>query len=362
MKTILILITSIVFMFSSVNAAEKIESLKPVSAQSVEVEVDQLGKARTRESIWNIKPDAETISKYPIEGTVFGIGDPVHEMLTVKALVDSGTAKKGISKKDSEIADYIRGVFWNDDPCAQLFADDDLRPLRPSFGVSWFVDFKSAGNNRKKPQEFKKLKCELLGRSHFGDLQFLHGMADRDGEKAEVTANQMLAWASVMYRIAIGAIDANKPLDTDETAKNLLGPLSARSPMNLLGAKDVVPARKRALGSLLHMIQDSYSHAHVTREVNSKGDETSILQFLSYVNQDSKAHAHEENWSVGNTDVEKTLNVPGARRALSASIEICKLYKLMAPWAKVEQYLKAGPMLMSENTKVSGSGNLAKLQ
>src|SRR5262245_29379081 len=93
-------------------------------------------------SIWTIEeePDPEPPGKYKIKGSVFGIGDPVHETLTLHALIDGGVVNGGTTRKDSSVAQFIRGVFWNDDPCAQLFLENDFKPLQPSTGVAWYLD------------------------------------------------------------------------------------------------------------------------------------------------------------------------------------------------------------------------------
>jgi len=311
-----------------------------------------------KKSIWEIEVESVETGKFSVKGSVFGIGDPVHETLTIKALIDSGLAKNGVTNEDPDVVQFVRGVFWNDDPCAQLFAENEFQPLKPSYGVSWYSDFLYASKYKDHSFDFKSLSCELLGRSHFGDLQFLHGMADKDGVKPADTAAKMIVWANVMYRVAIGQIDANESLDADKTAKHLINQLSAKiTPMELFRAKTKPEAKARALGSLLHMIQDSYSYGHVKREKSEPNDEGAILQFLSYINQNAKKHAHDDKWSAGSTDLEKTLSVPGARRALIASTEICKLYKSKIPWEKVEQYLINGPLVVSKNAVASGPGD-----
>lgn len=249
----------------------------------------------------------------------------------------------------------MRGVFWNDDPCAQLFAEDDFSPLKPSFGAVWYVDFQKARKAESQRNAFQDLVCKLLGRSHFGDLQFFHGMADRNGVKPNETAERMLAWASVTYRIAIGEIGVQTPLEADAKARTLLLSIGDWTAMRLFRAKTAAETRARALGSLLHMIQDSYAHGHVAR-AGAGPNAGTITQFLSYVDQDEKKHAHDDSWSSGTNDLERTLSIPGARDAFSASTEIVRLYKAGATWASVEQYLKGGPLFVMPDAQVSGPG------
>jgi len=311
-------------------------------------------------SIWKIEvePDQAEPGKFKINGSVFGIGDPVHETLTLKALIDGGVARTETRRKDDSIAQYIRGVFWNDDPCAQLFTENHVNPLDPSLGVVWYLEFRQAAKVESQRAGFSDLKsCPLLGRSHFGDLQFLHGMAERNDVKATDTLQRMIAWASVSYRIAIGELSVDAPLEEDPTAKSLgllIGDWNAK---RLLRANMEEEARSRALGSLLHMIQDSYARGHVSRIPNG-ADAGSIRQFLSYIDQDEKKHAHDDSWSEnGPDDLARTLGVPGARDALSACIEIVRLYKKKTKWSVVEQYLKQSVLRVVPDAVDSGPGD-----
>jgi len=309
---------------------------------------------RTKTSMWKVGIEPAGNGKYKIEATVFAIGDPVHETLTLHALIVGGVLLSGATAEDEAAAQFIRGVFWNDDPYAQLLAGNDFSPLQPSLGPAWYLDFKSAKRQAKTGVGFQDM--DLLGRSHFGDLQFLHGMADRDGVKADDTAKRMLAWASVAYRIALGDIDHRKPLKMDSVADGLLSSAAEMSAMRLLRAKTKSETRARAFGALLHMVQDSYARGHVSRVPASAGQPAGINQFLSYGNQDSDKHAHDDSWRDGTDDLERTLRIPGAQDALAASTELVRRYKTREPWPAVESYLKNGPLFVRSDAKNSGPG------
>ncbi len=310
-------------------------------------------------SIWKveIEPDTSEPGKFKVRGTVFGIGDPVHETLTLHALINGGMVNAGTGRTDDAVVQYIRGVFWNDDPCAQLFTENDFIPLEPSYGVVWYTDFRKAKKKTSQQAGFADLSCRILGRSHFGDLQFFHGMADRNGAKASETQAQLLAWASVAYRVATGAIDAQSPLRADATAQTLPLAIGDWSAMRLFRAKTMAETRARALGSLLHVIQDSYARGHVARVAAGSANAGAVTQFLSYVDQDEKKHAHDDSWGSGGTDLAKTLAIPGSKEALAASTEIVRRFKAGEAWASVEQYLKVGPLFVVPDAKDSGPGD-----
>ena len=45
----------------------------------------------------------------------------------------------------------------------------------------------------------------MTARSHFGDLQFFHGMASSDAEAPATTKANMLNWARFLIKVAKGA-------------------------------------------------------------------------------------------------------------------------------------------------------------
>ena len=308
-------------------------------------------------SMWNVKlvPEGGSDDKFKIEGP-WSIGDPVHETLTLHALVRGGIVPNSTPANDKAAAQFIRGVLWNDDPCAQLLTENEFSPLKPSLGVAWYMDFRRAQSQAKAGAGTEGMDCPLLGRSHFGDLQFLHSMADRDGVNAATTVTKLLEWASVAYRIAIGEIDFHKPLRTDSVASALLSTVAEKSAMELLRAQTESETRARAFGTLLHMVQDSYARGHVSRVSASAEYPAGIVQFLSYVNQDPNKHAHDDSWKDGTSNLERTLKIPGAPEALAASTELVRRYKDRQAWPEVESYLKNGIFFVRSDARKSGPG------
>ncbi|KAI9763307.1 MAG: hypothetical protein M1840_000789, partial [Geoglossum simile] len=112
---------------------------------------------------------------------------PVHEAMVLRALKDSNfhlpeSITRGSDKPTNE---FLRGVFWNDDPSGYLF---DIKPdqnLSESHGAYWIDDYLD-GEGRSQQGRTIPMK-NTIGRSHFGDLQFLHTVG-KHGGWAEVTA------------------------------------------------------------------------------------------------------------------------------------------------------------------------------
>lgn len=99
------------------------------------------------------------------------------------------------------------------------------------------------------------------------------------------------------------------------------------------------------IGNLLHMVQDSYSQAHVIRD-----DAGRVVSFQSYDKQDHSAHRHGESKQM--VDIEGGLlgneqgrmqnwqEVPGAMAAYRASVKILEFYKNGATSDELKAYLR----------------------
>jgi hypothetical protein len=135
---------------------------------------------------------------------------PVHESMTIAALIASkfpiseGTTYKNAPK---EIKEFLRGCVWNDDPGCLLFEQDAHDNYKLSDGIQWGAEYKSAegglvggfiGFITRTPQQ------TITGRSHFGDLQFLHAMAAQEKEEPQETKSKIMMWLEIMYKLSVG--------------------------------------------------------------------------------------------------------------------------------------------------------------
>lgn len=301
-------------------------------------------EARKRVSIWErLSATGVGQDKFSLEGSVFAIGDPVHETMTLLALQGAGYVSAGVRYDDPRAREYLRGVFWNDDPCGQLFAHAE--GLAPSLGVKWYIDFRRAKAGQGG------LDCGLLGRSHFGDLQFFHGMASEDGIDAASTANVMLIWAEFLYGVASGAISGSTPLRSTGVSEllNLPTPLLVSE---LFSSSRSSVTRARAAGALLHTVQDSLAAGHVGRDASGQ-----IVQFYAYAGQDERKHAADDGWGARAGEV---ASLKGGADAVLASTVVLRHLRSGAPWSAVASYLTAGPWALSASAVPSGPGVYAR--
>lgn len=187
----------------------------------------------------------------------------------------------------------LHGTRWNDDPNNFFRVNNEF---------TWFFWLKAAALKSaitdQNPLEY---------RSHYGDLQFLHGMGSRHASPLN-TRDNVLAWSRFAYDVAAGQIRADATMQElapqyafarffTQTSKGrwtvrklftnvgdvLCQPNCAA---DLAASDDEVAAL--AMGALLHTIQDSLSDSHVERI--SENGKSRVAAWLDYKQQDSACH------------------------------------------------------------------------
>lgn len=271
-----------------------------------------------------VKKDQGAIDKAMTIATRFGIdkiGEPVHEEITNRILGCEGDASVcSDGEWDSGAAYVLAGVRWNDDPPFEFTKGHGAyrgckygNVIRlVTFTECWARVFEDGKSRASRRLPIDRSTSPILIRSHFGDLQFLHAMASADGESPAETRRKLMTWLEFTWKVA------TQKIRTDETLVEV----------NVPGMKEVFRGHgwnvqdlfaqgnphirkprymaEFAFGSLLHVVQDSFSSAHVRREkpVNGRmcpglaSDRAApgrILEFHSYVNQDDNAHGAEDS-------------------------------------------------------------------
>jgi hypothetical protein len=252
---------------------------------------------------------------------------PVHEAITHRIF---GCRKPGIECGELPVATtesappaVIAGVRWNDNPPFSVDADlkQEIPECRfdfthfklPSYSSCWIAIFRDARRNAAR-QHYRARptgkQFALLYRVHFGDMQFLHSMASWDGEPAQQTKDRIMMWAEFAFRLATADIGHDVELrHTGVAGMEKVFQNYAWTAERLFTADDTTfrtPERIRemAFGSLLHMIQDSFSRSHVAREAGNgaKCEESPehpkpgrIEGFRSFNRQDSSEHAKKDS-------------------------------------------------------------------
>jgi hypothetical protein len=313
-------------------------------------------RAVTRLAAPHLAARAGAIQRYQVQGP-WNVNDPVHETITQEALKKAGLLGANEKYTSPKVWEYIRGAIWNDDPEGQLFDANKKRTDDYSSGITWYEKFSDA---EKKAAKGKAIgpDDDLIPRSHFGDLQFLHGMGSQDGEAAKMTQGHIMLWAEFTYKVAIGAIAGTTKVGSVPVAgiPELFPKQKDQTVSELFGIAKIGDVRQRASGSLLHIIQDTYSSGHVEREKLDGGKKGRIVSFLSYANQDHDKHGRDDAFQGKGSDVEKLKNVPGAMDAVDKSAQILKFISEKRAWEDVQLYLSMEVLGLVPNPRKSGPG------
>lgn len=307
----------------------------------------------------------DPLSQFGMKGLLPMIKSPVHEAITLAAL---GCTSLPSHEKDCVRLDAIQenrvvlyGVRWPDDP---PFSLDRSSPPKIS-GCNPNVTMRSTAQpkcwlglftdaNAKAKTEFQKNPGYpafgpghyILYRSHYGDLQFFHSMANFDGERAGDTQKRMRMWAQFLWSVA------TKQIATDVYIRDLgfeqISPyFSGDITLTNLFATGIVEVRKDldkvALGVLLHMLQDSFSLAHANRlpETGARCSAFSrffkpgkISQFYSYARQASSSHDSEDTFnSLGIQTLQTSPTV------VDVSRDVITLWNEKASWEEASKLI-----------------------
>ena len=316
----------------------------------------------------------DTSEGYQIEGP-WNINNPVHENVTLAALIKSSVGVPTTTKvgSDQAVNEFFRGVIWNDDPAILLFDENKYDNWDFSSGIIWKNQFDTAG--KASANDLKN----LTGRSHYWDMQFLHGMAAAIGEDPKDTQAKVLLWAEFMYKLSIneGIMDTDTLKSVPVTSKfgsttysvnsfftGATDPLETDTINTLLNRNTkcvFLNNSRRAIGSLMHLIQDSFAKGHVRRVLKNPGDLKpgttdqfqpgkfgdygDIQNFHCYKGQNHDDHDKYDKYDTSLLDTSKleTFNgLIGARNAIDFCTRLLNFWKARTPYAN-------GPKVMFEN-------------
>ncbi|MFQ1894832.1 hypothetical protein ACK36D_15535 [Aeromonas veronii] len=268
---------------------------KTDGAFSYELDLESKLNATSGEPIYD---DTETIK---------GKGKPIHENLIVASVLKANLPNYTYQEKLNLIKELVIGVRWNDDPLYMF--QEHLAVGALSFWHSCEDDIS------KKINE----KWDLFYRSHCGDMQFLHAMASKEYERAKITYAKMISWLEFTYKTATGSMSSDlrfrsvdyrmEPLNAHTFKEIMISKHGGRSMWNadIMFSFDCTRGAVRrdlecsqlnynkskirniALGSLLHILQDSYSESHTKR--NQSGN---ITTFGVYSTQNKSKHSEKD--------------------------------------------------------------------
>jgi len=303
------------------------------------------------------------------------VSAPVHEEITNRAracaalsvsrdntsltCITAGPTPTGTPKGNKHDS-LIRGVWWNDDPNQLLFT-------QPMTWAVWMEDAKQIAKkqrNLRGQQRTITPRYYMQYRSHYGDLQFLHSMASKDDEAPADTRQNILDWAEFAYAVATRGIGTQTLLgqvttshfqdhfkyQSGWTVSYLFGP-RYRLKDNPDHFQDM------ALGSLLHLVQDSYSDAHAQRslEPSAKCPDGRIVEFHAYGHQVSKLHGTADTRSAW-----KGRTFSQAQDPVNVSATIVHFARQGVGWPIVQHYLQDTVFCLDTDAQKAGPGDYAR--
>ncbi|MBN1136784.1 MAG: DUF4157 domain-containing protein [Anaerolineae bacterium] len=198
-------------------------------------------------------------------------------------------------------------------------------------------------------------KSSLAHQSHEGQLQFLHGMAANEAEEAWKTQHKIMLWAEFCFKIATGEIKGDEKIggitlaaDRDFGGVVTIAQLFDKWKDNTVswlftGDKDSPVVGLRALGSMMHMLQDTFCASHTQRVAEKRMiDETRKIRGFNVYTQQSASllggafskyknrHGIADKLKEG--DVQKTA---GAKEAATIGARVMGFAKQGANWGDV---------------------------
>lgn len=334
----------------------------PAQAWKIEPVVTTTDEALIRRSSW---PQGTLTKLGSWGGRMFG--EPLHEAIVLRALgCNFDTPRECWQQRNAQWPGYeplFAGLQWNDNPPFQLdrggyrFNDGREAPRNclgqtirlPRLPECWFLAMRDAESIAKDaPAEAPRIgpRHPILYRSHFGDLQFLHAMAP-SGTPASETLRRIMVWSEFAWRLAVNAFDDQLPIDAVPVPglRELVG-MNGRSTYLLfvLGDETFRPhpmINWFALGTLLHIVQDSFSEAHVERGLaggacpGAPFPQPGLIEsFNAYELQDADSHKKSDSRDAFNRH-DLTVN----NNAIQVTRNLLQLYREKASWDRVQPYL-----------------------
>lgn len=281
---------------------------------------------------------------------------PVHEEITnrVWGCDAEPQDRKTCGSFPATPAAVLYGVQWNDNPpfaldktTSSVCKTQQTIRLPVQQPQCWLELFKDAaarvgGSDRYDRHSGKA----LLYRVHFGDMQFLHAMASWDGESMRDTKARIKLWAEFTYKTALGEVAVATPVN-QVSIKDFPRLFSGNGyDVRTLFTRGVPEYRTAvslvALGSLLHMIEDSFAKGHVDREPPSGvcpvatglGKAGRVLEFHAFGSQDEGLHGRDDSGDA--LEVNLRVNDP---HVVAVGRHLRALFDRQAPWDDVWAFL-----------------------
>lgn len=255
----------------------------------------------------------------------------------------------------------IFGTWWNDDPLMYTLGQ----------GADFINGLKYLNRAVKKSRDTYEggrsgcsvpAKFHLARWSHFGQLQHLHFMTSLEGRSS--TPEQRIAdtimkakkWIMFSYQVATQEIMAEAPWTDSMEHEIGLPPIARNHCITKASSTKVRTLFTRlgldneyrnqitpdvALGSILHVVQDSFSPGHTCRvEMVTDGGVLAVLQDVhNYNEQIAEKHAVLDTYPEWLTTYAKNRKHSYVNDPILVGAWLIKAVDQKLPWTEVERYL-----------------------
>jgi hypothetical protein len=286
----------------------------------------------------DLKCDEAAIrARFHVPSGVLKTCDPVHERVT-RTVVAVILGRQSAEPSDPATWEYLRGAAWNDDPQGLLFSAGD-GPGAFADNVDWCTSF-AASQAKALQGAVPAANDPLNARSQFGDLQFLHGLASRPGEKAIETYKRLAVWLEAMYRVAAGEISGDTPVEKVPVDRfPSLFPRQAKLTVaQLLGIHSAGDVRARAWGSFLHVLQDVVGEGHTATRPTGGGP-PAILHYFTYSGGTNPGHGGDPGWRSAWAPDASFDAVPRMDHVVLREIDLSRLLARKMPWSMIKTFV-----------------------
>lgn len=276
----------------------------------------------------------------------------------------------------------LRGLLWADIPSGfpvrgraenvckrvRVGLQTDGKLSHPICTFGYIIDgakISQRMRHRGKRGEFHSDGYLTLYRTHYGDMQWMHAMAESLNEPAEATRSSMLAWSEYLYRLStrneVEQIDLSQPLsEIPHIAKWFSHKKSGWNSRDLFATGqhgvDEQTIRDMAFGALLHMLQDSYSESHVRRDFPESSSRSAgqITRFLTYPAQDAECHSPADAAPLDESS--DWWNSATGAMVVEQGAKLIALRGRSAPTEEVTEWLKNSAFPLDESARPAEGG------
>lgn len=123
--------------------------------------------------------------------------------------------------------------------------------------------------------------------SHFGNLASLHAMSKKQGEPASITKKELGDWFKFLNDVALNKVLVN-PNNIIATDGVQISPMFIGGKIKyeqIFDTDEASKIRYRAIGMMLHLIQDAYTLSHCERNNSNE-----VVKFYCYSLQNKDKH------------------------------------------------------------------------